>query len=82
MASGPLPPGGTQTGLKLFVYAVGKQAALGAAAQELSFLAQLVLINETGAVNVTVKTDSSTLPPAVAATHFVSLVLSSMQSFL
>lgn len=37
MASGPLPPGGTHTGLKLFVYAVGRTRSNA----EVSFLAQV-----------------------------------------
>ena len=37
MASGPLPPGGPHTGLKLFVYAVGRTRNNA----EVNFLAQV-----------------------------------------
>lgn len=83
MASGPLPPGGTQTGLKLFVYAVGRPAVAtaGAAPAEMSFLAQVVQVNETSAVSVTVKTDATVVPATEAATQFVSLVLAALAPF-
>jgi hypothetical protein len=82
MASGPLPPGGAQTGLKLFVYAAGRLPTAPAGAPESSFLAQVVQVNETGAVNITVKTDS-TMPPATeAAAQFVTLVLTALSVFM
>jgi hypothetical protein len=81
MASGPLPPGGPQTGLKLFVYAVGRLQS-ASAGPEASFLAQMVQVNETGAVSVTVKTDSTGLSATDAATQFVSLLISSLASFI
>ena len=97
MASGPLPPGGAQTGMKLFVYGVGKAAASGSIAgsqdpgAEINFLAQMVLVNETGAVSVTVKTDSAGaagvgpgagVPASEAANQFVGLVIAALSSFI
>jgi hypothetical protein len=80
MASGPLPPGGSTTGLKLFVYAVGRPAG-STAGPDMSFLAQVVQVNETGTVSAVVKTDATALPATEAATQFVSLVLASLSSF-
>jgi hypothetical protein len=80
MASGPLPAGGSTTGLKLFVYAVGRPAG-STAGPDMSFLAQVVQVNETGTVSAVVKTDATALPATEAATQFVSLVLASLSSF-
>jgi hypothetical protein len=47
----------------------------------MSFLAQVVQVNETGTVSAVVKTDATALPATEAATQFVSLVLASLSSF-
>lgn len=113
MASGPLPPAGANTGLKLFVYGVGR---LAGTPTDVSFLAQLVQVrvafnlelvsyflkyslvngngplllfvacllsqvNETGAVTVTIKTDSAAIPAPEAALQFVSLVVTALAPF-
>ena len=82
MASGPLPPGGAHTGLKLFVYGMGRTTTPGA--PEVSFLAQVVQTNETGTLTATVKTDASTagVPATEAANVFVSLLITSLASFI
>jgi len=83
MASGPLPPGGPHTGLKLFVYGMGRTTGPGA--PEVSFLAQVVQTNETGTVTATVKTDAATtagVPVTEAANLFVSLVIASLAPFI
>ena len=79
MASGPLPPGGTTTGLKLFIFGVGlTSAAAAAGGAEVSFLAQVIQVNETGDVSVTIKTDSSVIPAVDAARQFVGLVVTGL----
>eukprot|EP01032_Pedospumella_encystans_P013573 gene13573-15619_t len=76
MASGPLPPGGPHTGLKLFVYAVGRTRNNA----EVNFLAQVVQVNETGGVSATVKTDAAVagLNPVEIGNLFVSLVVTAL----
>ena len=84
MASGPLPAGGASTGLKLFVYAVGRMIPATTTpgdSPEVNFLAQVVQLNETGEVTVTIKTDSSSLPASEAAKQLVALMVHALAAF-
>jgi hypothetical protein len=79
MASGPLPPGAGATGLKMFIYAVGQMQQQQ---EEVSFLAQLVLVNETGEITVTVKNNSTgALSPSEAAKILLVQIIASLAAF-
>jgi hypothetical protein len=81
MASGPLPSGAGATGLKMFIYAVG-QKQQQQQQEEVSFLAQLVLVNETGEITVTVKNNSTgALSPAEAAKILLVQIIASLAAF-
>jgi hypothetical protein len=82
MASGPLPSGAGATGLKMFIYAVGQKQQQQQQQEEVSFLAQLVLVNETGEITVTVKNNSTgALSPAEAAKILLVQIIASLAAF-
>lgn len=89
MASGPLPAGGTVTGLKLFVYAISQPITPHFGGSEVSFLAQIVQTNERKELFITIKTDLSDddndIIPNLKDTvckQFIHLILLSLSNFM
>lgn len=74
MASGPLPAaaGGGCTGLKLFIYGID--------AGGISYVAQVMQVNETGQITVIIKTDIDD-GASVAAIRFAELIIRSLAPF-
>jgi len=84
MASGPLPPGGSVTGVKLFAFASGKLPAPVSTATvdtTANFLVQLVQVNESNEIRATVKTDATAMPVGEAANLFVDILVAAFGAF-
>ena len=90
MASGPLPAGGTVTGLKLFVYATSQPIAPSLGSSEVSFLAQIVQTNENKELFITIKTDlcnddnmiDISNRRDIVCKQFIHLILLSLSNFM